>query len=324
MISSLGFLPNNTETKTLKKFVVDEEIKKRLSYLQIPLVDGLNDSGSTDNAEEDEAIEENDSIIYSTPNSEDISTLAFHIYNEEDLFVHHDVFVFSTILDSTHIGSGMVALATFEPDIFVYDAFTNFPILPQKLLSGHTGAVTGIKLLGNVLKSCSEDKSIIEWDLDLLKPKDILECDFAIERFDFDGSNIAFGAETYLNINNESLFLQGNLEKIRFNGDNVYVLDDAGNIVIYDIRNLKSVLFTKKIHEGGATDIAFYAGKIATCSMDSTVKIWSNFNANDSDDENLMASFTKNSPVCCLDFDSKGRLFCGDETDIISEIILSE
>lgn len=341
MISSLGFIPNTAGKQTLSQFTPDEDIKQRLSYLQIPIIDPTEKEEAS--GESEDAIEPTDSLLFCTPNSEDISTLAVYVYNDEDLFVHHDLFVFSTILDSVHIGNGLLALATFEPDIFIYDAFTHFPILPQRLLGGHTGPVTGLACAEGRLMSCGDDGRVIEWDLNRLcvagstemgaggaKPSILASTDVAvadtnydvaIERFDFSGSNIAFGASTFLRINNENMFVQGDVERIKIRESNVYVLDSLGNIVVYDTRNLQSVLYTKKIHQDSAMSIAFSAdGRIATASMDKTVKAWKE----EAGELAETACFSKSAAVYSLGFDSAGRLFCGDENDLISEIVFSK
>ncbi|KAI5170259.1 hypothetical protein PAEPH01_1282 [Pancytospora epiphaga] len=330
MISSVGFIPNNERRTSLKKFKPDQEIKNKLEYLQIPLVDDCLKEDDVD-SESDETIEADDSIIFSTPNTEEISTLSFHVYNKEEFFLHHDLIVFSAILDSTYIGNGLVALATCEPHVLIYDAFTRFPILPQQLLCGHTSMVTGIKQRDGRLLTCSEDGRIIEWDLEKMCPKeDLNELKVAvgsncgnnngIERFDFEGSNIAFGNETYLKINREILPMAAGIEKIRFNNEKAYILDASGAVTVYDPRDLSRPYQTQKLHSDSIFDISFYGKQIATGSMDGTVKIW--------EDGDYLAethSFEKGYPIYSLAFDENGRLFCGSgqDSEALSEITIA-
>lgn len=313
MISSIGFIQNNIDRQKLTKFIPDKKIKERLEYLDIPVVETESNDDRSLSTESDEKILASDSIVFGTPNTETISTLAFYVYNEDSIFCHHDLYVFSTIFDSSHIGNGLVALATFEPDVFVYDAFTNFPILPQKLLIGHEKSVTGIKNENGRLMTSSEDKTIIEWDLEKLDIKNRCSYDIPIDRFDFEENNLAFAVNDYLNINNESISVSGIIENIKINKKHVYVLSSDGNAIIYDMRNLSGPLFQKKIHEDAAIDIAFSNDRIVTCSMDHTVKVWSN-----PLEWNLIASYEKKSAVYSLGFDHNGRLFVGDDNDEIT------
>src|SRR5690606_35093635 len=106
------------------------------------------------------------------------------------------------------ISENLVALGTFEPDIFIYDAFTEFPVLPKELLIGHKELVTTIKNQENRFMSGSEDQSIIEWDLNKNSIKEQLFYDFPIDSFDFSGSNLAYGAKNILNVNNNTISLE--------------------------------------------------------------------------------------------------------------------
>lgn len=318
MISSIGFIQNNTEREKLSKFIPDKKIRERLEYLEIPVVEKESQEDENFSADSDEKILATDSIVFGTPNTESISTLAFYVYNEDTMFCHHDLYVFSTIFSSTHIGNGLVALATFEPDVFVYDAFTNFPILPQRLLIGHEKAVTGIKQDNGRLMTSSEDKTIIEWDLEKLDVKNKCSYDIPIDRFDFEENNLVFAVNDYLNINNESISISGIVENVKINKGNVYVLDSDGNAIIYDMRNLSAPVFQKKIHDDAAIDIAFNSSRIVTCSMDHTVKVWSN-----PLEWNLNASYEKKSIVYSLGFDHNGRLFAGDDNDEITSLSIN-
>lgn len=273
MISSLGFIPNSSEIKELNAFVPDEQVKERLSYLQIPILDPPSDEGG----EEEPPIKATDSILFCTPNTEEISNLAFYAYDDQEIFFHHDLFVFSTIIDSAYLGNNLVALATFEPDIFVYDFLTRLPVLPQKLLCGHEGAVTGLKNKENRVFSCSDDKTIIEWDLSRMCPKNRVCHDVSIDRFDFHGNDMVFGCKTYLNINDENIPLNFQMEQLRMQGNYVYVSDSEGNMAVYDARRVGSTtrtVLSKKIHDQAVVDFCIVDDWIATTSLDSYIRLW--------------------------------------------------
>jgi len=315
MISALGFIPNETQRRSLGRFVSDEKIRERLEYLQIPLV-----SPEDDEEEEEEAVEAGDSLLFATPNTEEMSALAFYVYNSEERYIHHDTFVFSTILDAAHVGNGLVALGTFEPDIFVYDAFIKFPLLPQKLLCGHTAPVTGIALHEGRLLSCSDDGSIIEWDvLRSTSIRSVVEMAGPIEKFDFTSNITAFGADNAVTINSSHFALESPIERVRCFGDKVYVLESSGSVSAFDSRSLNRPVYTQSLHPDAVLDIAFVNGRIATASSDSTVKVWK-------EEAGLVetGSFMKKSPVCRLGLGPDGRLFCGDENDIVSEIAIAQ
>lgn len=333
MISSLDFVPNGGRRKALEPFVADEFVKDRLAYLQIPMVDELQrDAG--EEAESDETIESDDAILFATPNTEECSTLSFHVYGAEEApFVHHDLFVFSTILDGAHIRDGLVALATFESDLFVYDAFVHFPVLPQALLIGHSSVVTGVAQHDGRLASCSEDGRVLEWDLEKLVCREDLTARFpcvptaladgegvatnpAIERFDFDAQNLAFGALTYLNINGNSVALDAEIERITIHDGLVHVLDAAGQILVFDPRNTNGPCRTIKAHKESVFSLVWHGDIAATSSVDGTIKIW------DKDFQETHC-FDKKQPIYVLNFDQNGRLFSGNEENEVAEVIIA-
>jgi len=323
MISSIGFIPNTSDIKELKAFVPDETIQKKLSYLQIPILNPEEPADSDivdegNNAEDKNYIKETDSIVFSTPNTEEMSYCSIYGYDEEEMFFHHDFFVFSTILDSTYLGNNLIALATFEPDVLVYDFLTKFPVLPQHLLCGHESFVTSIKNKENKIVSSSDDKSIIEWDLNTFGIKSQNFYDVSIERFDFEGKSLAFAQKNYLCINNENFSLDYDIEQLKIRGDKVYATDAQGYVSIYDMRNLEKKLFSKKIHDAAAVDILILEECIVTSSLDGTVKFWdTNFDIKDTKEQE--------SPIYCLGYNpysSYNEIFGGSENDQVIPIKL--
>lgn len=315
MISSISFMPNSSDIKELRKFVPDEQVKERLAYLQIPILDPESEE------EERPAIKATDHILFCTPNTEEISNLAFYGYDDNEIFFHHDLFVFSTIVDSTYLGNSMVALATFEPDIFVYDFLTGLPVLPQKLLCDHESAVTGIKNKEDRVVSCSEDKTIIEWDIVRMCRKSRSRYNVAIDRFDFHGSSLVFGSGTYLNINDENVPLDFHMEQLRMEGTCVYVSDCEGNMVVYDTRgigNNTKALLTKRAHVKAVVDFCIVDDWIATTSLDGFVKLWDR-------NMDLKNELEQSSAVYALAHNShsgENEIFAGNEENFVFPIRL--
>lgn len=333
MISSLGIIDGLSPSGRLNRFVPDEEIKKHLAYLAIPLVEESDTSESGSAGEEDpelqeEELREGDKILFATPNNEDISTLAFFVYNDTDLFLHHDVYVFSTILDSaplpTHGGAPLVAVATCEHDIFVYDSTVNFPVLPQMLLVGHSGPVNALKTVGEVLWSAGEDGHLIDWDLNKLEGQESIvrrpgkNLGLPIERFDMEGQHLVYGSERFVNIDGESINLENGIEKIKIQNDKVYIPDESGNLLIYDFRNLKEAYHARKVHENAIYDLAFYGDAVVTSSADGLIKTW---NASTLEET---GRYERPSAVCSLCFDASGELFCGDESGSVSKLSIDK
>lgn len=327
MINTIGFLQNNTELKELKEFTPDENIKKHLDYLQIPIIpkSDFKDDDVCSEDEERPILQSTDNILFCTPNTEEISNVAFYGYDDTTIFFHHDLLVFSTIIDSCSIenDSRYVAVATFEPDVMIYDFSINLPLLPQALLIGHTGPVTGIKNKYGKLVTSSEDKTIITWDSNKLQIKEQTKCDVVIERFDFENKSFVFGANTYLNINNENIPLDYAMEQLRIKEDMVYVTDSEGNISIFDVRKPAKALFTQKIHDGAVVDMCLAKDWTVTTSLDKKIKLWKLEN-----NEFVCKSVLEQEhTVFALGYNDKDdfeEVFAGNEDDFVFPIRLCE
>lgn len=291
MITTIGFLPRLTEKLEMTEFILNEEVKTRLDYLQIPLLPNTSESTSNEpnksasnkpasnksNASETEEkpeIKITDNILFCTPQTEEISHLSFYGYDNKEIFFHHDLLIFSTILSSCFIKDKLVGIATYEPDIMLYDFTVNFPIFPQHLLIGHNGPVTAIKNKYEKLMSASDDKTIIEWDPIELRLRSQKSYDVSIERFDFEGNSLVFGSKNYLNINNENISLDNELEQLQIKDNLVYVSDCVGRLVVYDVRMPAKALINQKIHDASIVDFCLAKEWIVTTSMDQTVKLW--------------------------------------------------
>lgn len=321
MISSLHVIENPIQLDKLHKFVPDNSIKQHLAYMNIPMVD--NTSGDDDS--DDQFIDQNDKILISTPNNEDISMLSFHVYNQSSMFIHHDLYVFSTIISSAVIDSSpypFVALATFEPDILIYDISIKFPILPQIVLVGHSGPVTALKMYGDALWSASDDGSVIKWDANLTagtiinKNDKIIKTGVGINKMDINDNNIVYTAGRYININKTSINLEYEIEQIKILNNLIYIGDETGRVIIYDIRNLQNECYSKKIHGNAIYSMEFNSKQVVTSSADGLVKVF------DLDGFREVGSYERNAPVSAMCFDSDGKLFCGDENDGISTLLI--
>jgi len=316
MISSVGLIHSIAPRRKLDKFIPDREIGQKLKYMNIPLVMG--DSGTAEDGSDIEdchEILEGDRLLFATVNTEEMSSLSFYVYNTEDLFLHHDVYVFSTILDSALVSDRMVALATCEPDILVYDAYTTFPILPQRLFTGHTDMVTGVKIHNGRFLSSSDDRSVIEWDLATGGIKMQRDHGFPIEKFDFNELHICVGGKNDVKINEDNIVLDAELENIKFIGENeVCILDTVGKVHVYDVRRTDKPVCTVQGHEGSAVAVDVYNDRLVTGGFDRKVKVWNRIGMG------LEETHDKKSPVLAVSVDTDGRIFCGEENDSISYI----
>lgn len=332
MINGIGFLPNSAEIAELIACVPSDEVKKRLEYLQIPALPDTPASDDSSNADSSVTLEEmpviksTDSILYCTPNSEEISNIAFYGYDSTEMYFHHDQFVFSTIIDSCSIvaNNRYVAAATFEQDIMVYDVLAKFSALPQELLCGHTGPVTCIKNKYDKLMSCSEDKTMIQWDVNEMRLREQRNYEIGLEKFDFEGNNLIFGEKTYLSINNESIALENEMEQLRIKDNIAYVSDTMGNMVVYDIRRAASPVLVTSLHSGSIVDFCFVRDWIITASTDKTVKMWKM-------EENTFvckAVHEQMVPVYSIGFNEysthDNEIFVGNEEDLVYPIKLEE
>jgi len=325
MINTIGFLPSCSKVDKLIQFVPDDGVKKHLEYLQIPIATPHQSDEDATDPEDRVTIKDTDSIIFCTSNTEEMSSVGFYGYDDVEMFFHHDFFVFSTILDSCHVANTHVAVATFEPSIMIYDFLVEFPVLPQHLLVGHSGPVTGIKNKFDKLMSCSEDRTVIEWDPNEMRLKTQKNHDVAIERFDFEGSSLVLGANTYLNINNENISLDYQIEQLRLRDNLVYVSDEEGNLLIYDVRMPANAMIQHKVHDQSVTDFCLANDWIVTTSLDNTVKMWKI-------EDSLLrlkseVTAVQGSAVLSLGFNpfnSFDEVFAGDEKDGLYPIRLGE
>lgn len=325
MINTIGFLPNCSEVGELTRFVPDEAVKSQLEYLQIPIITPDPTDEEAAEPEPRQPIKCTDSIVFCTSNTEEMSSVAFYGYDETEMFFHHDLFVFSTILDSCHVSSTHVAVATFEPSIMVYDFMVEFPVLPQHLLVGHTGAVTGIKNKFEKLMSCSEDKTIVEWDQNEMRLRTQKNYELPIERFDFEGNSLVLGANTYLNINNENIPLDYKIEQLQLRDNFVYVSDEEGRLLVYDVRMPAKALIEQKVHDQAVIDFCLAKDWIVTTALDKTVKMWK------IEDSLLRCksdiAVEQGAAVLSLGFNpfnSFDEVFAGDEKDGLYPIKLGE
>lgn len=276
MISSIGFVPSGISMQNLKRFVPDEEIADSLRYLDIPIVD-TSEKPCDDDVEESEEIVENDVMIFCTPNEDDVSFLQFHIHNSEctNMFLHHDVYVFSTITDSSLVEIGnelYVGLSTFENDIMLFDPFVRNPMLPQILLRGHVDSVLSLKYHDHRLVSGGSDAVIAEWDVERGQVKDKTVATGPVSNVAVLDSGTVYSVNDVLYCLRNEARLGGDVEKIRTKDNGVLVSDSTGVLRHYDLRNMSTFVKEKKVHEDSITGVDVLGDTVYTASMDGSVK----------------------------------------------------
>lgn len=277
MISSIGFLPSGISAERLKTFVADEDIRKSLDYLNIPIVD-KSSVFCDDDVDESEEIVENDIVVFCTPNEDDVSFLQFHVQNREctNMFLHHDTYVFSTVADSAQVtigGMPYVALGTFEKDIMVFDPLVRNPMIPQALLRGHEDAVLSVEWSNGVLFSGSVDSTVIEWDVERREPRSRVEVAGPVGKICVLGSSVIYSVETTLHCLGKELKFEGDVERIKIRENTMLVSDSVGNLRVYDLRNGCEAVVDKRIHEDSITGFGICGGDVYTGSLDGSIKI---------------------------------------------------
>lgn len=317
MINCIGFLPKGINIERLKKFEKDEAILEKLSHLDLPIIE--NEEPSTEEFQEEEFVVESDLLVYSTPNSTELSYLQFHVYDQEndDFVIHHDIYVFSTINDTEYIGlndNHYVALGTFENHIMLYDALTKNPMTPQILLEGHSGPVMALSRDENSLFSGSEDRSIMEWDLEKLTVRNKFECNQVVEKLCVSDDVIMFGNSStiYSYRTGEEYQMDGNLENCIVDKENIYITTSSGTLTIFDKRNLKCPKISKKIFDQPLTGLDVVRNYVALSSLEGDIVV-----LNTSDLEIKYSHKVKNE-IYSIKLSEENVLFFGDGSDLLN------
>lgn len=265
------------KVEKLRSFVPDRGIADSLEHLNIPMVD-VSEVPCDYDVDESEEIFEEDVVMFCTPNESDVSFLQFHIHNDEctNMFLHHDVYVFSKITDSKCIeidGNPYVALSTFETEIMIFDPFVRNPMLPQLLLEGHQDSVMSLEYHGGTLFSGGSDSAIIEWDIERRQPRNRVSAVSPVNKIAVFNTSLIYSTSKTLCCLGSKLEFEGDVEKIRIEDDSMLVSDSTGLLKHYDLRNLSETVNERKIHEDSITDIDVFENSIYTSSLDGSINV---------------------------------------------------
>lgn len=320
MINCIGFLPKGINIEKLKKFEKDEEILQKLSYLDLPIIENEETpSEASEESQKGEFVVESDLLVYSTPNSTELSYLQFHVYDQEndDFVIHHDIYVFSTINDTEYVNlnnNHYVALGTFENHVMLYDALIKNPMTPQILLEGHSGPVMALSRNSHSLFSGSDDKSILEWDFEKLTVRNKFESTQIVEKLCvsdnfkiFGNSNSIYSYET-----GEEYNLDGNLENCIIDNNNIYITTSSGILSVFDIRNLNSPKTSKKISEQPLTGLDVLENYVAITSLDGDILVL------DILDLETKYSHKVKTEIYSVKLSEENVLFFGDGSDLLN------
>ncbi|WUR02419.1 WD40 repeat domain-containing protein [Vairimorpha necatrix] len=312
MINTINHIPAQISIDKLNKYEKNEEIIQQLSHLEIPFLD----EPIMELENNDTFICESDLVLFSTSNNLEESFLQFHIYDKEhdDFIINHDIFLFSSINDSEYIyknNKHYIALATCEKDIMLYDSLVFNPLTPQLLLKGHDDSVLAVKFFNNALYSGSDDKKILEWDLETLRIKESFTTNLNVEKIANAGNMIFYGEKnTIANLSTgTNFFIDGNLENMVGHENFLYLTTSSGSFYTYDSRNTCKPFFEHKYSEEPLTGLHFLNDKIGMCSKKG--EIW----VLDSKDFEIKNTENIKSTLFSIKLHESNVIFYGDEGD---------
>ncbi|KAF7683451.1 CCR4-associated factor 4 [Astathelohania contejeani] len=284
MISSIQFLEKGIECSKLDPYKFDGQIPNKFAGMELPSLDF--EEETSDNSD-DYSIKNSDIMLFCTPNDEEMSYLQFYIYGDNQFYVHHDIYVYDTIVDSAYVQleRPWAALATFDNDVWMYDALTFNPLFPQLLLKGHEDSINCISWNKKCLVTTSNDNTLIRWDVGVNKIIERTKIGKASKLINDESGKIIFSNENELNIlcgtDKISLDNKGIVESMRLDGYLLYTGDDLGIFRSYDIRNFKKRINKFKFHDEGITTIDLDNERIITGSLDQKIKIWDKTDLNE-------------------------------------------
>ncbi|KAF9761865.1 hypothetical protein NGRA_2368 [Nosema granulosis] len=318
MINCIGFLPKGIDIEKLKDYKPDQEILKKLEYLDLPIIE--NKEEPSEESENNDFVVESDLVVFSTPNNSELSYLQFHVFDKEldDFVIHHDIYVFSSINDTEYININnqhCVALGTFENYVMLYDALVKNPMTPQVLLEGHSGAVMAVTTDNSnySLFSGSEDRSVIEWDLEKLCVKNKAEYCQVVEKLCVSEDILIFGNQQsiYLPSSGEEYKVEGTVENCMIEGNNIYIGDSSGVLTVLDIRNMKKSKTIKKVSEDPLTGLDVLRGYVSVSSLGGDLFIF--------DSSSFETKFSHNvkSELYSVKLSEENVLFFGDASDTL-------
>lgn len=207
--------------------------------LKITKLNCIRDSNEefSDSTDSEEEISETDTIIYAISNSEDLSYIQFYIKNTNNFYIHHDIITTDTITTSFYHNK-KIYTAGFMNTINSYNVFDFNPIAPEDVYEGHEGTINKIRLKKDIY-SCSDDKSIRQFDLVTKKMVNVISFDYEVKNFYFYG-------DLFITLDENSIYLGDKLfcneNEITFSmleGDNLHFADSQGSYKVYNILEKK-------------------------------------------------------------------------------------
>ncbi|KAK4337123.1 hypothetical protein RND71_043882 [Anisodus tanguticus] len=134
------------------------------------------DNEDEESENEDFNLKPNDNLLLVGHVQEDASSLEVYVYNEEDNFVHHDVYLpaFPMCIETINFDSknekncNWAAIGDMTKEIKIWDIDIVNELEPLYTLKGHKDSVIDLSWnhkIKNILASCSVDRTIHLWDL---------------------------------------------------------------------------------------------------------------------------------------------------------------
>lgn len=251
MITEISFLePNLKTTKLNYNYDSDEEFN--------------------DSTDSEEVITENDTMIYAISNSSDVTYIQFYIYNEDNFYIHHDIMVVDTIATSLYYNK-KIYTAGFSNTINTYNIFDFNPTAPTDTYEGHESVINKIKIYKNLF-SCSDDKTMREYDIETGVTINIIRFDYEVKDFYFyEGRLITLSAN---NIYCGDLIYENSNEITcsQFFNNIMYFGDSEGNLKALDAKSMRQIKEVK-ICDSDINGISFYDDVIYAVSKNGLIKI---------------------------------------------------
>lgn len=316
MINVIKYIPKSIDIEKLKPYKKDSFILEKLNISEL-LVNDINNEDVL--VSEDTYICESDLVVFSTLNTEEESNLQFYIYDKEhnDFMIHHDIFVLSAINDAIYLNFkdfDYIALGTFDKYVYLYDSLIFNPIAPQILLEGHTESVMCVLYENNKFLSGSEDKSIIEWDLEKNMIKSQFRTEDSIEKISLLSENIYYSQKNIIkNLNNKEIItLDGNIENLVSLNHNIFATTSTGFLTVYDDRNINKPYFSNKYCDAHLTGLDILKNKIGLCSEEGNIYIL------DALDFEIKYSEILKSNLYSIKLNEDNLIFYGDENNLLN------
>lgn len=282
MISKVGFMPQDIAITRLDEYVVTESDMEIFRESRTEPQNALDESSSCEY--DDEEILASDLVLYNTFNdlSAELSYLEFHVFTDEsELFLHHDIYIYSLIYDACTFRRGTldyVALALESGTIDVYSFMIRNPFKPSISLKGHTDAVSSVTYVQNSIFSCGYDMYCYGWDVETQKATATKKFKKTLEMVEDCTSELSLisSSKGYFlshDLDITATIPMKGLTGIKTDGHRVIVTDKSGNITEMDRRNMSVNVKSKKIHTKCINDLDVRKDRIVTVSDDMKVCI---------------------------------------------------